>query len=136
MRVVVARALTLALASLVPLVAPACGGGDGLEESVGIDLSIEPTPPAVGPASITLALTGADGEPLAGATVEVEGTMSHAGMVPVFGTAEEQDPGVYVAPLEFTMGGDWILIVDAMLSDGRKLKRNLEVRDVRWKRDS
>jgi hypothetical protein len=91
---------------------------------------VAPEPPRVGPATVTLTLTGTDGKPLTGATVRVEGNMSHAGMKPVFGDATEGEPGEYEAPLEFTMGGDWFLIVTATLPDGRRLERQVEVPGV------
>jgi hypothetical protein len=47
-------------------------------------------------------------------------------MVPVFADAVEVEPGRYRAELEFTMGGDWFLLVDAETRDGRTL---------RWQRD-
>mgnify|MGYP001821836650 FL=1 len=50
----------------------------------------------------------------------VEGNMSHAGMVPVLDTAVAEDPGRYgISDFGFTMAGDWILTVQAVLPDGR-----------------
>jgi hypothetical protein len=63
--------------------------------------------------------------------VRLEGGMSHAGMEPVFATAREVEPGRYEAPLELTMAGDWLVLVDATLRDGRALRRQLKVPGVR-----
>jgi hypothetical protein len=52
-------------------------------------------------------------------------------MKPVFGTAKEVRPGRYEAPLEFTMGGDWFILVNATFPDGRRLERKVDVRGVR-----
>lgn len=57
--------------------------------------------------------------------------MSHAGMGPAFGTAKETAPGQYQAPLELTMGGDWIVMVHLTLSNGQKLERQFEISSVR-----
>lgn len=69
--------------------------------------------------------------PVTGAKVSVEGNMAHPGMVPVFGTATETQPGQYEAPLTLTMGGDWVLIVTARLPDGRRLRRDVPLPAVK-----
>lgn len=56
--------------------------------------------------------------------------MSHSGMRPVFGEATEVGPGRYEALVEFTMGGDWIILIHITLSDGRKLQRQFEIKAV------
>ncbi len=86
-----------------------------------LELGISPTPPAVGPARLIISLRDTLGNPVEGADVQVEGNMSHAGMVPVTGTASVRGPGVYVLPdFRFTMAGGWILTVTARLPDGRE----------------
>jgi hypothetical protein len=87
-------------------------------------------PPQVGPTTITLTVTERDGKPVGGARVSLEGDMTHAGMRPVFGEAREFEPGRYRAPLEFTMGGDWVVLVHLTLSDGRKVERQFDVKGV------
>jgi hypothetical protein len=112
------------------LVLVSCGRGAKDLSDVGVDLSIEPQPPQLGQAVITVALSDATGQPISGASVELEGNMSHAGMVPVFATASEVTPGEYRAELEFTMGGDWFILVRADLPDGRSMERMVEVPGV------
>jgi hypothetical protein len=97
---------------------------------VAVEVGIDPDPPRLGPATVTLALRDAEGQPISGATVRIEGNMSHAGMVPVFADAAEVAPGRYRAELEFTMGGDWFLLVRADLPDGRSLERTIDVPGV------
>ncbi|MCB0181714.1 MAG: FixH family protein, partial [Anaerolineae bacterium] len=82
------------------------------------------------PAAVVIQLTDEAGQPLAGAKVELEGNMSHAGMTPVFSQAKEIEPGQYEAPLEFTMGGDWFILVKVTLPDGRQLERQVDVPGV------
>ena len=91
---------------------------------------VAPDPPRVGMATITLRVADASGRPLSGARVSLEGNMSHPGMRPVFGEARELEPGRYQGPLEFTMGGDWVVLVRVTLPDGRKLERQFDVKGV------
>ena len=112
------------------LVLAGCGRGNKDLPDVTVDLDIEPEPPQIGPATITVDLRSSDGQPIAGALVELEGNMSHAGMVPVFNQAEEVSPGRYRTQLEFTRGGDWFLLVRADLPDGRSLERKIDLPGV------
>jgi uncharacterized protein (DUF2141 family) len=55
-----------------------------------------------------------DGQPLEGATVSVQGDMTHAGMGTVYDTATALGGGRYaVAKFDFNMSGDWVLTVTA-----------------------
>jgi YtkA-like len=92
---------------------------------------VAPDPPTKGPATVTLKLADSAGRPIVGARVNLEGNMSHPGMRPVFGEASEVAPGRYEAALEFTMGGDWVILFHITLPDGRSLQRQLDVKGVR-----
>jgi hypothetical protein len=107
-----------------------CGGTSGDLPDVRLNLTVDPDPPEVGLARVIVTLQDAAGQPITGAEVELEGNMSHAGMVPVFATAYEVVPGRYEASLEFTMGGDWFILVDAALSDGRTLEQKVDLPGV------
>jgi Cu(I)/Ag(I) efflux system membrane fusion protein len=102
-------------------------------EDVKLDLVIQPDPPRVGAARITIVLKDREGQPVRGATPKLEGNMNHAGMEPVFADAREVEPGRYEAATEFTMGGDWFILVNATLADGRKLSRKVDIRGVKSK---
>jgi hypothetical protein len=114
-------------------------GGSGCQRNtspdnakdVKVDFAFHPSPPAVRPAAATVHLATADGKPVEGAKVKLEGNMNHAGMRPVFADAVETKPGQYEATLELTMGGDWFVLVNATLADGRKLSRKVDVRGVK-----
>lgn len=80
---------------------------------------------------ISLTLSEADGQPIIGATVDLEGNMTHAGMAPVISQAQEVGAGQYEAPLDFNMAGDWFILVRAALPDGRKLERQVDVPGVK-----
>jgi hypothetical protein len=118
------------LAVLLLAVVVSCGRGEKDLPDVTVGLSISPEPPQIGPATITILLSDPSGQPIKGAEVSLEGNMSHAGMVPVFAQASEVDPGTYRANLEFTMGGDWFILVRAELPDGRSMERKVDVPGV------
>ena len=121
---------TLACAAAV--LAAGCRGPTGATPDVLVEHEISPQPPRVGPAVFNLRMTdAASSKPLGGARIRLEGNMTHAGMTPVFAEAEEWEPGRYRATLEFTMGGDWVVIVHGALPDGRKLERQFDVKGVR-----
>lgn len=107
----------------------ACGPAGARTLDVHVDLHFDPAP-RVGRTTCTVRLSDEGGAPLTGATVGIEGNMNHAGMVPAFGAAVEAAPGLYQAPLEFTMGGDWFVIVRAELADGRAVEQVLDVPGV------
>jgi hypothetical protein len=62
--------------------------------------------------------------------MQLEGNMSHAGMVPVFAQAVETEAGQYEADLEFTMAGDWFILVQADLPDGRSMEHKVDLPGV------
>jgi len=57
--------------------------------------------------------------------------MSHAGMSPFIAEAKETERGRYHARLEFSMAGDWVILLHITLSDGKRLERQFDVRGVR-----
>lgn len=124
-----AAALLLAVACSC-LALAGCTKGVQTANDVAIVCEVAPTPPREGDATITVTLTGADRRPVTGATVKVEGNMSHPGMRPVFADATEVGSGQYRAPFAFSMAGDWIISVNATLSDGRQLHKEVDVRGV------
>jgi hypothetical protein len=107
-----------------------CGRGDKDLPDVAMELVVSPEPPQLGPAAIAVTLHDARGDPIRGARVTLEGNMDHAGMVPVFADAVEVAPGRYQANMEFTMGGDWFILVHADLPDGRSMERNIDIPGV------
>ena len=123
--------MLLSLVLLVSLTA-ACRRGIATANVRAELVAVEPDPPVVGPARLRFRLIDStDGKPLTGlGTVEVEGTMSHAGMEPVITTAREQE-GVYVTDgFSFTMAGDWIVIVRGT-RDGDPFEVRFEISGVR-----
>ena len=107
-----------------------CRESDQPPPDIVVEHEITPQPVKAGPATITLRLSGAGGAPSKGAQVRLEANMSHPGMRPIFSDAREVEPGRYEAPIEFTMGGDWIILVHITLPEGRKLERQFEIKGV------
>lgn len=116
---------------LVILLLSGCSRSGGRDlPDITTNLVIEPDPPRIGPATILLEVTDASGLPVHDAAISLEGNMNHAGMVPVISQATEIAPGRYKADLEFTMGGDWFIMIRAELIDGRTLERTIDVPGV------
>ncbi len=99
-------------------------------QDISINESIAPRPVHTGTEAISFQLTNAMHQPVTGAHIQVEGDMSHPGMAPMFADAVEVSPGVYKTPLNFNMGGDWVVLFHITLSDGRKLERQMNVKGV------
>jgi len=114
---------------LLTLAACKRGGSSDLPD-IGLTLEIDPSPPAVGLAMLTLTLTDANGQPISDAKLDIEGNMSHAGMTPVFSQATPFEAGKYRAPLELTMGGDWFVLVKTTLPNGRTFERQIDLPGV------
>lgn len=96
------------------------------------DLAISLLPPEAGAPYLRVSVTDAAGAPVTDAQVSVEGNMNHAGMVPVISdpVADDADgaaDGVYQAPFEFTMWGDWIITVSAATADGKTASVDVNV---------
>ena len=125
-------AIVVVLALLGVLALTACGPRG--QESGALDVtivSVSPDPATVGDAVLTLEIRDADGNPIEGATIEVEGAMTHAGMQPVIVATEALGEGKYATKdFKFTMGGDWVIIVHATLADGATVQQRVDVKGV------
>ena len=94
-----------------------------------VTVSVQPSPAdAKQPGTVAVTLAEQDGRPIDGARVEVEGDMTHAGMTPVIVSATGSGGGRYMAPLAWTMAGDWVVTATARLPDGRTASRQMPVR--------
>ena len=118
----------------------ACGGGVDVHwrggsdpsDSVSIAWTLDPSPPLAGaPLVVRLTLRDRVQKPITGARLRLEGLMSHPGMAPVTAMVNERGNGDYEAPLQFTMAGDWVLIVTGELPGGGLIKKQIEINGVR-----
>jgi hypothetical protein len=119
------------LGSLAILALAGCQGEEAGLDDVVVELTVLPDPPYVGPATVVVTLADDQGAPIEGATLLLEGNMTHAGMVPSFADASEVSPGRYEAVLDLTMGGDWYILVQGKLPDGRALEHIADLPGVK-----
>ena len=92
--------------------------------------TIAPQPPRVGNATFTVNLLDRTAKPVTGAQVKLEADMSHPGMAPVFAKAAETAPGNYIGHLQFSMAGDWVILVRGALANGQRIDRQVDVKGV------
>ena len=91
---------------------------------------IQPSPAHTGPATVRATLTDPAGAPLTGTRVNMEANMSHAGMAPIFFLAKETTPGTFSGNLNFSMAGDWTIMLHITLADGAKVEKQFDVSGV------
>lgn len=68
---------------------------------------------------LIIRVLGPDDKPIEDAHLQVKGDMTHAGMAPVITEMTSEGDGLYAAPFNWTMAGDWVLTVSATLRDGQ-----------------
>ena len=124
------------LGAVVPLllcaavVAGGCGRPPALADttSVRVEARLVPPQPTVGPATLTVNLSGGTADTLQHATVDVVGHMTHPGMTPVVGTVTRRGPDVFDAALDLNMAGDWQLVATVRFPDSRRIETRVPVR--------
>lgn len=128
-----ARRLVAALvvASLPSLGCASQGSSGTLSPPIAVTWTLNPRAPTVGRATLTVSVRNQAGAPVSNAVVRVQGLMSHAGMAPVLATGTERAPGDYEVPLEFTMAGDWVLIVKTSVGREGGIEFRIDVANVR-----
>ncbi len=120
---------TVLLAAVLAALLVGCGVARN-DSSTGGNLDIAlnyPEPAAVGETTLLVTLIDASGEPVSDATVNVRSDMTHAGMQPEFGEVSESADGVYAVPFAWTMGGDWVVTVEAETADGESAEETFEL---------
>lgn len=108
-----------------------CQRGTSVTADMKVDLTLVPSPPRVGSADVNVKLADRNGAPVNNATVRLEGNMNHAGMKPSFADLREDEPGRYSGRLDFTMGGDWFILVSAKTPEGKMVERKIDVPGVK-----
>jgi hypothetical protein len=119
------RPLLLALIILSVLLTAGCSRVSQETETTGVQVElVEPLfPAAVGKETLNIRVFAADNQPIDNAKINVRGDMTHAGMVPILAETENGDKGLYQVPIEWAMGGDWILTVQVTLPDGTVVEK-------------
>lgn len=83
-----------------------------------LNITLETSPNKVSNTTVIVIVKDMQDKPVDNAKIEIMGDMTHAGMVPVSGKIEGGKDGRYSVPMQWSMGGDWILTVKATLPDG------------------
>lgn len=115
----------LALIILSVLLTVGCSRVSQETETAGVQVElVEPLfPAAVGKETLNIRVFDAGSQPINNAKISVRGDMTHAGMVPILAETENGDKGLYQVPVEWSMGGDWILTVQVTLPDGTTVEK-------------
>ena len=101
------------------------------QSNINLSWEVEPDPPRVGMSTVTVFLKDSTRRPVEDARVTLEGNMSHPGMQPVISQATETEPGRYSAKMEFTMAGDWFILITSTLKDSTIAEHQIELPGVR-----
>lgn len=96
-------------------------------DGIHISLIAPVFPPPAGDGRLAFRVIDADDRPIDSAALQIRGDMTHAGMLPIEATAAASEDGVYRTPIRWTMAGDWIITVEATLSDGRRATQSFNV---------
>jgi len=109
-----------------------CSRSGSVTSTILTEKGVSPQPARVGPVRVAFRLSNS-GKPVSGAHVSLEGDMTHAGMAPVFGDAQEVVPGQYQGQLNLNMGGDWVVLIHVTLPDGHNLEEQMSISGVQSK---
>jgi len=114
------------------LLLTACGSPAAPTDNADIQITLLPVPAGEESNSLRVQLRDAAQNPITDATVTLEGNMNHAGMAPVFAepVTDADDgavDGIYQAPFQFSMLGDWIITVTAEQADGSQGTKDIHV---------
>lgn len=121
------RALTLS----VLLLGAACTRQSAIPDEapdVMIAAEYRPSPPTVGEGEMTLAFVDSSGAPVLVSALSLKADMTHPGMTPWLADVDSLPASQFTLPVSWSMAGDWILQIEADLSDGRRLRRTLPAR--------
>jgi hypothetical protein len=92
---------------------------------------LDPAAPVAGAATTAhIRLRTPDGQPIPATGVRLEAHMTHPGMTPVLPVVVRVGDGDYTSRVEFSMAGDWTLVVTGELAGGRRFTRESRVAGV------
>ncbi len=112
-----ARGSLFGLLMLPLLLLAACRQQNTTDADLQLELSASDL--LVGEATLTLSVLDADGNVVGSpGALSLRGDMDHAGMAPVLVTVGKAVDGIFSAPFEWTMAGDWIVETSLQLESG------------------
>ena len=99
-------------------------------EGLNISLATAPNQPArIEATAFEISIRDATGNPVGGARVGLDLSMpAHHAMSENRPRVHEREPGRYVAAGAFSMGGEWVAIVEVLLADGRRARAEFPLR--------
>jgi hypothetical protein len=121
------RTCSILLAAATAALAAACHNRPAPPHGLQFEWTLAPAPAAVGTATVELRVKDAGDHPVAGAVLHLEAQMSHPGMEAESTAFTERGNGRYDAAVQFTMPGDWILLVRGSLPDGTPVEHRIDV---------
>lgn len=77
------------------------------------------------PVEFVFTLKDITGTPIQNAKIDIEATMNHAGMVPLFTEALFINGPIYKTRFKLTMLGEWILFLTIRLPNGEVVKKEV-----------
>lgn len=115
---------------VVLLLLTACGSPAVPTDNTDLQITLLPVSAGEESTSLRVQLRDAAQNPITDATVTLEGNMNHAGMAPVFAepVTDADDgavDGIYQAPFQFSMLGDWIITITVEQADGSQATRDV-----------
>jgi hypothetical protein len=124
------KLIFILLILILPTLLAACGGtatpaADISTKPVNINFESKPTPASVGDAELIFTITDANGKPVEGATVEVSADHTDMTGMGMNGTATDQGFGKYSINANFSMSGNWKLIVYVRNGQGLDYKEDI-----------
>lgn len=98
-------------------------------EGLSITLATTPSPPARQEGTaFEITIRDAAGNPVAGARVSLDLSMPAHAMPENRPRVQEREGGRYVTAGSFSMGGEWLAVVDVALTDGRRARAEFPLR--------
>lgn len=127
------KLIFISMLVLASVLLSACGGAstpvasnDGASsQQVNISVSTNPSPAMMGDMELVLMITGGDGNPIEGATVDVSADHTDMSGMTMGGAATDQGGGKYAVNANFSMSGNWKLTV-YVRKDGLDYKEDID----------
>lgn len=118
---------------VLPILLAACGGAatpaaDSSAGPVTIKLETRPAPASAGDAELIFTITDASGRPVEGAAVDVSADHTDMTGMGMNGSATDQGFGKYAINANFSMSGNWKLIVYVRNRQGLDYKEDIEIK--------
>jgi len=127
-----AHAGRIGVALLAAALLSGCWHQASSTNEISLQWTIDPSTPSARTDTLTrITLQDDRHRPVTGARLQLEAHMSHPGMAPVVRPLTDTGAGTYETRLQFSMAGDWVLVVTGELPDGHRITRSMPIAGVR-----